>query len=288
MTGTSSGDILNFVDYKLLVLDVDGTLLNGQNIISDEDKNAIDEARNRGVRVALCTGRVNQASKSILTRLELDGYHIFSDGAVVGSADNKKTIYAKTIDGALAKQLAEYVHAKKITTIDFFTPTNDYVEPETQPWVTEIRRKFFGLDPQVTDFSKLCEKEKIIKATHMVASEKDKQLSEDFQAQFGDKLRFSPTTNASYPELAFINIINPAVSKGEALKVLITYLGLSSEECIGIGDGVNDISLLLGVGLGIAMGNAPDELKKIAKHVTLNVEHSGVAAAVRKFILDGD
>ena len=275
------------MNYKLLLLDVDGTLLNSQNVVSDDDKNAIDEAKSRGVIIALCTGRVNQASQAVLKRLGLNGYHIFSDGAVIGSADNKKTIYAKAIDEMLAKRIAEYVHAKKITTIDFFTPTNDYVEPETQPWVTDIRRIFFGLDPQVIDFRELCEQERIIKATHVIASVKDKVLSKDFQARFGNEVRFSHSTNASYPELVFMNIINPDVSKGEAVRVLINYLGLSPEECIGIGDGINDIPLLCGVGCSVAMGHAPDEVKKIAKHVTLDVEHSGVAAAVRKFILNG-
>ena len=273
------------MDYKLLVLDVDGTLLNAENYISDEDKNAIAEARSRGVIVALCTGRVNQATRNVLSSLDLDGYHIFSDGAVVVSADNKKIIYAKTIDERQARQLAGYVHEKRITTIDFFTATDEYVELETQPWFTDIRRNFFGLVPQVIDFGKLCECEHIIKATHAVASVQDRQLAKDFQCRFGDKLRFSVSNNASYPEIDFFNIIDPGVSKGEAVRVLINYLGLSVEECIGIGDGTNDIPLLCGVGLGIAMGHAPDALKKVAKFVTLDVEHSGVSAAVRKFIL---
>lgn len=275
------------MNYKLLVLDVDGTLLNADNYISDEDKNAIAEARDRGVTIALCTGRVNQATRNVLSCLELDGYHIFSDGAVVSSADNTKTIYAKTIDETLAKQLAGYVHEKRITTIDFFTPTDEYIERETQPWFTDLRRNFFGLEPQIIDFDKLCECEHIIKATHAVASVGDRKLAKDFQYRFGDKVRFSVSNNVSYPEIDFFNIIDPGVSKGEAVKFLINYLGLYAEECIGIGDGINDVPLLSCVGLGIAMGHAPDSLKKVAKCVTLDVEHSGVAAAVRKFILDG-
>lgn len=275
------------MNYKLLVLDVDGTLLNADNFISDDDKNAIAEARSRGVTIVLCTGRVNQATRNVLKSLELDGYHIFSDGAVVSSADNKKTIYTRTIDETLAKQLAGYVHENRITTIDFFTPTDEYIEVKTQPWFSDIRRNFFGLDPQVIDFDRLCESQHIIKATHAVASVQDRQLAKDCQRKFGDKLRFSVSNNVSYPEIDFFNIIDPGVSKGEAVKFLINYLGLSAEECVGIGDGTNDMPLLSCVGLGIAMGHSPDSLKKAAKHITLDVAHSGVAAAVRKFILDG-
>ena len=273
------------MNYKLLVLDVDGTLLNAENVVSDEDKEAIDEVRRLGVQVALCTGRVNQATRAVISRLELDGYHIFADGAVVVSADNSKTIYAKTIDEKLAKKLADYIHSKNITTVDFFTPTASYIEPATQPWFSDMRRGFFGLEPQVMDFTELCESEKIIKATHAVASVRDNKIADDFRARFEDRLRFSLTRNVTYPEIAFINIIDPGVSKGEALKVLISYLGLSREECMAIGDGVNDIPLLSGVGMGIAMGHAPDELKKVAKDVTLDIEHSGVAAAVKKYLL---
>ena len=180
---------MNSMNYKLLVLDVDGTLLNADNHISDEDKNAIAEARSRGVVVALCTGRVNQATQVVLNSLDLDGFHIFSDGAVVTSADNAKIIYSKTIDETLAKQLAVYIHEKHITTIDFFTPTHEYIETRTQPWFSDIRKNFFGLEAHVTDFYELCQSEGIIKATHAVASVQDRQLAKDCQSKFGDKLK---------------------------------------------------------------------------------------------------
>ncbi len=279
---------MEFMNYKLLLLDVDGTLLNARNVVSDEDKKAIEAARERGVRIALCTGRVNQATQVVLSDLNLDGYHIFSDGAVVASADNREIIYAKTIEKTLAKQLAEYVHEKRITTIDFFTPTDEYIEAKTQPWVTDIRRNFFGLDPQVIDFSRLCDTDRIIKATHAVASVQDRGLAKDFQTCFGNKLRFSVSNNVTYPEIDFFNIIDPGVSKGEAVNYLIDYLGLKAEECIGIGDGKNDVPLLTRVGLGIAMGHAPEELKRVAGYVTCDIDNCGVAAAIDRFILNGN
>ncbi|MFH0847013.1 MAG: Cof-type HAD-IIB family hydrolase [Chloroflexota bacterium] len=271
--------------YKLLVIDIDGTLLNEQNIVSEADKKAISEVRKRGIPVSLCTGRVNEASRPVLAELKLDGYHIFADGAVVSSADNTQHIYLKPIEKKVALELADYVHGKKVRTIDFFTPDHCYIEPDAEPWMQDIRRNYFGLELFTTNFTALCRKEKIIKATLGVSSEKERAVAGELMTFFQDRLRFSYTKNVTFPELDFINIINPAVSKAEAIRFLASYLGLSLDEVMAIGDGKNDIPLLTEVGLAVAMGHAPDEVKKVAHHVTLDVAHSGVAVAVRKFLL---
>ena len=80
-------------------------------------------------------------------------------------------------------------------------------------------------------------------------------------------------------------MLAPGVSKGRALEALASYLGISLAEVMAIGDGINDIPLLSVAGLAIAMGNAPDEVKAVADYITLDVDHSGVAAAIEKFLL---
>ncbi|MBA7691497.1 Phosphatase YwpJ [subsurface metagenome] len=80
-------------------------------------------------------------------------------------------------------------------------------------------------------------------------------------------------------------MLAPAVSKGKALEALASFLGIPLTEVMAVGDGTNDISLLSSAGLGIAMDDAPDELKAVADYVTLDVDHSGLAAAISKFLL---
>ena len=80
-------------------------------------------------------------------------------------------------------------------------------------------------------------------------------------------------------------MLAPEVSKGKALRALASHLGISLTEIMAIGDGTNDISLLDSVGLAIAMGGAPDKLKAVADYITLDVDHSGLAAAINKFLL---
>ena len=74
-------------------------------------------------------------------------------------------------------------------------------------------------------------------------------------------------------------------TKGKALEKLAYHLGFSLAEVVAVGDGSNDISLLSTAGLGIAMGNAHEEVKKVADHITLNVEEHGLAAAIKRFLV---
>jgi hydroxymethylpyrimidine pyrophosphatase-like HAD family hydrolase len=89
----------------------------------------------------------------------------------------------------------------------------------------------------------------------------------------------------AYPGVDFINVVDPGVSKGKALAVLTAHLGISMTEVMAIGDSTNDISLFSEVGLAVAMDNAPDEVKAAAHYVTLDVDQSGLAAAVSRFLL---
>jgi hypothetical protein len=263
-------------------VDIDGTLLDKNGAISAEDKKALARARDLGIQVSLSTGRVMQACLRIINQLSLDGYHIFSDGALVASPEKGEEVYVKPISEELVRQIVEFAHRHEIS-LDLYSATNFFAERET--WATEIRRQFFNLQPTITDFSGLWQKERIIKGTLVVRSPEERAKAESFCLHFKSSLSFSWTKTPAYPEVDFINVIALDVSKGKALEALASYLGIALTEVIAIGDGPNDISLLSMAGLAIAMDNAPDELKAVADYVTLDVDHNGVAAAVKKFLL---
>jgi Cof subfamily protein (haloacid dehalogenase superfamily) len=265
-----------------LVIDIDGTLLDKQGNISDIDTKALAKARAAGVRVSLSTGRAAEACKKVLKQLGLDGYHIFFDGALVYNPETGEEVYADPIDKDLVRQIAEYLH-KVPMNMDLYSANRYFVERET--WATEIRRTFFGLQPNLVDFTKLWQQERIIKGTLVVASPEEKARVNDFYLQFKDRLSFSWTGTPAYPAIDFINVIALDVSKGVALKALTDFLGVSLAETVAIGDGANDIPLLTSAGLAIAVGNASAELKAVADYVTLDVDHQGVAAAIEKYLL---
>ena len=268
--------------YKLLVVDIDGTLLDKNNDISDADMTALKEASDTGIRVSLSTGRVVVASMPFIKRMGLDGYHMFFDGALVYNPRTKEEVYVEPIDLELVRQMIGFSREIGLD-FDLYSITHFFAERET--WATDIRRYFFKLIPTIVDFREIWQKERMIKGTLVVASDEDKDKADEFVRHFQDSLNFSWTGTPAYPGIDFINIISKNASKGKALEALISFLEIDYSEVMAIGDGVNDVSLISAAGFGVAMDNAAEELKAVADYITLDVDNNGVAAAVNRFLL---
>jgi hypothetical protein len=268
--------------YKLLLVDIDGTLIGKDGSISDKDREALAKARQSGIEVCLSTGRAAQGCLSIISQLALDGYHIFFDGALVSNPNQSGEVYVQPLNKLIVKEAVEFVHRNDIY-LELYSSTRYFIERAT--WATEIHRQFFNLEPAVVDFTDLWNKERIIKGGLVVASAQEVAQARSFRLRFNRSLRFSEARSPAFPGVEFINVVDLGVSKGEALTALASYLGVSLSEIVAIGDGVNDIPLLSLAGLAVAMDNAPDEVKAVAHYVTLDVDHSGLAAAVNRFLL---
>jgi len=268
--------------YKLLVVDVDGTLVGRDGSISAEDKEALAKAQQLGIRVSLSTGRVTQACLGIIEQLSLDGYHMFFDGALVSGPAQGNEVYVQPISQEAVKQAVEFAHLNGIN-LDLYSATHYFAERET--WASDIRRKFFGIEPTVVDFTGLWKREKIIKGGLAASSPEEIAKARSFCLHFDSSLHFTWTKTPAYPDVDFVNVLAPRVSKGKALAALASHLGISLDEVMAVGDGTNDIPLLASAGLAVAMGNAPDEVKAVADYVTLDIDHSGLAAVIKKFLL---
>lgn len=268
--------------YKLLVVDVDGTLLDRHGAISAADREALAGVSDSGIRVSLSTGRAAKACSSILGRLSLDGYHVFFDGALVGNPGQNEEIYVRPIDEVMVRQAIEFAYQHDLD-LELHSSTHYFVERET--WSSDAHRRFFGIQPTIVKFTRLWNQERIIKGGLVATSPQEAEKVREFCLHFSDSLHFSWAKTPAYPGVDFINILAPEVSKGKALEALAAYLGITLAEVMAIGDGVNDIPLLATAGLAVAMGDAPDEVRKVADHITLDVEHNGVAEAVKRFLV---
>ena len=265
----------------LLVIDIDGTLLNRDGAISAVDREAVARACRCGIRVSLSTGRVVVASRAIIEHLGLDGYHMFFDGALVADPRTSEEVYVEPIGQTLLEEIVRFVRENGIMA-EFFSTTHYFVEREH--WAIDIRRDFFDLEATITDLDRVAAQERIVKATLPVRTPEDIAGGDLFRQQFGDRLHLTSTGTPAYPDETFINVIAAGASKGRALAELAAFLGISLVDTAAIGDGVNDVSLLSRAGLGIAMGNAPDELKAVADIIVPDVENNGAAAAIERLL----
>ncbi|MDD4858959.1 MAG: Cof-type HAD-IIB family hydrolase [Dehalococcoidales bacterium] len=269
--------------YKLLVIDIDGTLVGGNKIISPENRDALVEAYHSGVQVAISTGRSLTSCRKILAQLPLDGgFHVFFDGALVSRPDLTEEVYAQPLPPLLVKEMVEYARREKID-LELFSSTHYFTPRET--WSTTAHREFFGIEAVVLSLEGLWERERIIKGGLVTTNPQEEAQAEKFIRRFGGSVYLSRARTPVYPGVVFNNLLAAGVSKGNALKRLAAHLGTPLEAVIAVGDGSNDISLLATAGLAIAMGNAAAELKSIAHHITLDVDQHGLAAAIRRFLL---
>jgi hypothetical protein len=268
--------------HRLLVVDIDGTIIGTSRAISVENREAVKRAGEAGIAVAVSTGRSLRSALRVLEQLSLDSHHIFFDGAYAGRPDLSEELYSQPLAPELVRRMVEFCHEHGID-LELFSPGRYYAERET--WSTEAHCKFFGVDATMRDFTGLWEQERIIKGGLVTVDAAEEALVERFRQHFGDMVHFSAARTPAYPGVTFNNVLAVGVSKGRALEALAYHLGISTAEVMAVGDGSNDIPLLKTAGLSIAMGNAPDEVKAVADHVTLDVERHGLAEAIYKYLL---
>jgi 5-amino-6-(5-phospho-D-ribitylamino)uracil phosphatase len=265
-----------------LVLDIDGTIVDKDGQISNLDKESLSEVRKSGLAISLCTGRSTGSCIGVIEHLHLDGLHTFCDGALVCNSDQTQQIYIDPIEGNLVKQLCDITNKNNIA-LELYTATDCLINRETP--ISAIERDFFGINPRITDFTNIWQNERIIKGGIVTSSPVEEDRVKVLSKEFTESLDFGWAKTPAYPNMCFINVTAAGVNKGRALRALAKHLGIDMEEVVAIGDGNNDITLLAEAGMAIAMGNAPENLKSLADYITGDVNHSGVAQAVRKFLL---
>jgi len=269
--------------YKLLTLDIDGTLVGKAGVITERTKDALFRAKEAGVTVSLCTGRAPAGCIDVLRELALDGYHTFHDGALVYNPETGHDMYHEALEKSKVRQAIAWAHRRDME-LELYSAKQFYAERSN--WSTDVHRDYFNIFPVFIDYDRLLATETIIKLQTVQTNDEEAAKIAEFSREFADKYCFSWVISPAFPGVYFINILSPQVSKGQAITHLAKHLGLRNEEVMAAGDGKNDISMLEAAGLGVAMGEAPAELRQVAGYVTGGVEEDGLAAAVERFILD--
>jgi len=265
----------------LLVVDIDGTLVGREGTVSAPDRVALQKVRDLGVAVSLCTGRAVKSCLAIFRDLSLDGYHIFFDGALVTDPGHHIELFASRLNPAVLELAATFARSQGIH-FELYSAEDCFVENPTL--FSIMRREYFGIEPVVGAFDGLWHRQSIVKAGFIAATPAEVEKARVFQLEFQSRLSFTRAFSPAFPDLVFINIVAPQVSKGEALSLLARHLKVPLEKVMAIGDGENDIPLFKDVGLSVAMANASPEVKAAADFVTPDLAQAGVSAAINRFL----
>lgn len=274
---------------KLICIDMDGTLLNSKHEVSDENKKAIKKAHDRGVNIALCTGRMFLSAKYYADLIGINTPIIASNGAFIKNGYNDKAIYENPLPKDIAIEI--YKIAKKYgLTIQFNSWNVLFMETpasEEHAYVVmnrdlpeEKRVKFIineKLDEAIQNYEGNILKAGVIEK----AANKDKlwTAKEEIKDIFRDKLHVVSSGDNNF------EITVGSVSKGNAAAFLANMLNIPQEEVMCIGDSENDLSMIKYAGIGVAMGNGLDIVKEAADFITDTNDNSGVGKAIKHFVL---
>ncbi|MEI4527913.1 Cof-type HAD-IIB family hydrolase [Priestia megaterium] len=241
-------------EFKLIALDMDGTLLNNQQEISTENREAIAKAQEQGVHVVLSTGRSLLTCREYAQSLQLSSYLITVNGSEIWD-ESGELVERKLIDASSIEKMWNLTQEHKL---NFWAVTTDKVWrdefPEdiaSQEWLK------FGYD--IPDDAL---REEVLK---QIAGISDFEIS-----------------NSSLTNLE-INALG--INKAKGILTVCERLGISMDEVIAMGDSLNDMAMIEAAGCGIAMGNAQEAVKKAADWVTDTNVNNGVAKAISHWVL---
>ena len=269
--------------YKMLVTDMDYTLLNKEKKVSDRNREALRRAMEKGVHMVVATGRIYTSARIYARLLGLDTPIIASNGALI--KDASKTIFRDILSQDTVREMLRLCHKYGVY-CHFFTENTIYSEKLINVSLRYTEwNKYMGEEDQVKirivdDGEEIIEaaKSEVLKA--VVFDDDDEKIQ-----KLRDGIMETGIVSVSQSMKHNLEVMNKGVTKGNAVRILAQLYGINREEVIAIGDNENDISMIEYAGLGIAMGNAEECLKRAADHVTGDYQEDGVAEAIEKFIL---
>ncbi|MBR3896466.1 MAG: HAD family phosphatase [Bacteroidaceae bacterium] len=266
--------------YRIIVLDLDGTLTNSRKEITPRTRETLIRAQQQGIKVVLASGRPTYGIAPIANQLELDvygGYILAYNGGEIIDWKTREVLHAQVLAPEVIPYMYRCAHENGFAIVTYRdnyviteTPDDEYVQKEAILNVMQTLRVDNFLE--YIDFP-------IPKCLIVGEAERLHQLEKVMYEQLKE-------TNEVYrSEPYFLELVPKGIDKAQSLEVLLKKIGISREEVIACGDGFNDLSMIRYAGLGVAMQNAQPIVREAADFITLSNDEDGVAHVVERFML---
>jgi hypothetical protein len=289
--------------YKLIAIDLDGTLLNSKGEVSDATKQALKKAMDSGIEIVLASGRTIESIENIANEIGTIRYIISGNGAAVYDIKEEKVIYSNFLSKSQVLKIATLceensIHYNVYTEKEIIAKNLSYnvlyyhKENLKKP---ENRRTYINIVPDMIDYIKNLENENFLKIT--VCDEDIKifnsiikkiKLLDKFDVldvEYMSRKKIKCGTEEVLVEYYYTEISNENVNKWTAIEFLMNKLNITLNEVIAIGDNFNDRKMIENSGLGIVMGNSSPFLKICGDLIVTDNDSDGVCEAIEKYIL---
>lgn len=263
--------------YKLIAVDVDGTLLDSNDRITEETKNAIKNCTDNGIIFTISSGRPIQGVEKLNNILNLDSPFITYNGAMVVMGKSKKILYEQKLSAQNANSVIK-IGEKWGPTMFVWADNKLYAND-----INERTKKYSELANIEPVFVENLEDITTTGVSKVLWYDEVDRIN-DYLGKVGSFISEDINYHTSKP--MFLEFVDKNASKAIAMEKIGEYFKISKDEMIAIGDGLNDISMIEYAGLGVAMGNAHETVKRKAKFITLTNDENGVAHVINKFILN--
>lgn len=266
--------------YKLLVLDLDGTLTNTRKEVTAHTRTTLIKAQEQGLKIVLASGRPTYGIAPLANLLQLDkyeGYVLSYNGGEIIDWKTGELLYKNLLDPEVLPYLYQCANDNHFAIVTY---DGEYV-------LTEYPDDEYVLKEALLNVMKIKKVDNFLKAVQhpiakcLIVGEPTRLavLEKEMYNHLHDRM------GVFRSEPYFLELVPKGIDKAQSLAVLLKEIGMTKDEMIAVGDGFNDLSMIKYAGLGVAMSNAQEVVKENADFITLSNEEDGVAHVVEKFIL---
>ncbi|MAU11966.1 MAG: hypothetical protein CL607_19235 [Anaerolineaceae bacterium] len=264
-------------EIKLIVTDMDGTLLNDDHSMSDRNREALRKAIDNGVPVIIATGKTRTSNESVIAALNLDTPGIYVQGLIIFNADGSVR-HQQTLDPDMARRVITFVEQRGYKVMAY--SGNRLLIKADDDELNAIANYHEPMPEPVGPLVNILNTQPIHKLLIFSTPKKLKALRFQLEKQLDGRAALTSTN-----VMNTLEVLPAGASKGKALKVLLREMNIDAKNVMVIGDGENDIEMVKLAGLGIAVSNANPKLIAIADDIVGSNNDHGVAEAVEKHVL---
>lgn len=267
------------VKYKMLVLDMDDTLLTDNHTISEENVTMIFKAQEMGVYVVLASGRPTSAMTNYAKELKMDFYNSYMlsyNGAVITDLKEDKILFEQTLTKEQIHELYDY---SLLSNTHIITYINEAIVSETDSEYIEIEKNITGLPHNKVTSFKDAVQTNAVKCILLQEPSYLKTVEDDLKLKM-------PHLSISMSKPFFLEVAQQGIDKAFSLKKLAEKLNIHQSEIIAVGNAGNDLTMIEYAGLGVWVDNVTPELRDKGDVIVASNNNHGVAEVIKRYILD--